>query len=825
LAVTKPVNRLSPNASLRLILAITVVSCGILRPAIAATNPDCGPDANCSQSPNPEQQDASRKAAEAERAQASNRSLDWYPINELTPQQLEITPTYCDGAYIEPANKNPEAGQDPETAPLRASADNSEITKSQRARLYGNVDLAKGSLRVRADEATFDTTTDQLSAQGNIELREKGILVRGDSALVNAESGTGTLEGAQYVFYEAHARGAADQIKRESETIVRLTNGAYTHCSPSSKAWLLTAEEIELDQGTGVGSASSAKLRIADVPIFYWPYLTFPIDNRRRSGLLFPSIGATSSSGGLDLSVPFYWNIAPNWDATIAARYIAARGLAAEVEARHLNRYSSWVVAGSWINDQEYGDSRWFYTVNEAGILPGGWVHGINYTEVSDKDYLTDLSGATSLEIKRSTSLQQSANIAKAGRFYNFSAQLVQYQVIDDFVAEQYRRLPQLFLQVETDRNSFRPTWLLKAQISQFDIDNRSRAIGSRVYLEPGFHFPMYQRWGYLTPTFKLKSVQYDLNDDHDLRPGQPVEDERPATTLPMASLDAGLYFERPSQWFGQSFTTTLEPRIYYLYTKYEDQNDQPLFDTGFTTFDYNQLFRESRFTGYDRIPDANQLSFGVTSRLIQDSSGTETLWASLGQIFYFNDRLVNIEQGDNIIDTSDNSQLAGELGYQWTRHLRSYVSALYETGGGQLNQAGGRIRYRTNRGLVLNLGHNYRRQGEITINGVTVDNTIRQSDISAIVPIKRHWALMGRYNYDHTNTRTLGQVFGVEYNSCCWKARLAYQKGLDSSLETERGIYFQIEMKGLGGTDTGVNSVLEDSIVGFEEYEERDHF
>ncbi len=256
-----------------------------------------------------------------------------------------------------------------------------------------------------------------------------------------------------------------------------------------------------------------------------------------------------------------------------------------------------------------------------------------------------------------------------------------------------------------------------------------------------------------------------------------------------------------------------------------EDQTDQPLFDTGFTTFDYNQLFRESRFTGYDRIPDANQLSIGVTSRLIQNSSGTETLWASLGQIFYFSDRKVNILEGDNIIDTSDNSQLAGEMGYQWTRNLRSYVSALYQTGDNQLNQAGARFRYNSDRGMVLNLGYNYRRQGEISINGVTIDNTIRQTDISAIVPLRRHWALLGRYNYDHTNTRTLGQVFGIEYNSCCWKARLAYQKGLDSSLETDRGIYFQIEMKGLGGTDTGVSSVLEDSIVGFEEYEERDHF
>ncbi len=796
MAVIKPVNRLSPQAAPILLLAVAAASIGATGAA---------------------------SAGEAERAY--NRSLDWYAVDELSPQQLEITPSYCEGAYVEPVNTNPEAGQDPEKSPLRGSADNSELSKNQNARLYGNVSLAKGDLLLKADEATYDSETGQLRAEGNIELRDRGLLVRGSSAQVDVEAGTGTLDGAQYVFHEAHARGSADQVERESKTVVKLSNGAYTHCAPNSQAWRLTADEIELDQETGFGAARHAKLRVAGVPIFYWPYLTFPIDNRRRSGLLFPSISASSSSGGLDLSVPFYWNIAPNWDATLAARYIASRGTAAEVEARHLNRYSSWVVAGSWIDDKEYGDSRWFYAVNENGILPGGWFHRINYTEVSDQDYFTDLSGATSLEIKRSTSLEQSALIAKAGRYFNFSAQFVQYQVIDEFVAEQYRRLPQLFLNVSTDNQSFRPTWLLKAQLTQFDIDNPDRAIGSRIYLEPGISFPMYRPWGYITPTVKLKSVRYDLNDDHDLLPGQPVEDERPAATLPMASLDAGLYFERPSRWFDQSFTTTLEPRIYYLYNKFEDQTDQPLFDTGFTTFDYNQLFRESRFTGYDRIPDANQLSIGVTSRLIQDSSGTETLWASLGQILYFIDRKVNILEGNNIIDTSDSSQLAGEMGYQWTRNLRSYVSALYETGDNQLNQAGARFRYNTDRGMVLNLGYNYRRQGELSINGVAIDNTIRQTDVSAIIPLRRHWALLGRYNYDHTNTRTLGQVFGIEYNSCCWKARLAYQKGLDSSLETDRGIYFQLEMKGLGGTDTGVKSVLEDSIVGFEEYEERDHF
>jgi LPS-assembly protein len=841
LAASKPVPRLLPKKHLPLLLSLLVSGHWVVLPASGHAQQACSGETDCDTTiaadettvstepseakPSRKQRRAARKQAEQQRDHELNQSLDWYPMEALTPEQQSVTPVYCDGAYIEPNNQNPEAGQELERSPLRASADSSELRRNEQATLEGNVDLAKGDLVLRADQAAYDKNADRLNAEGNIELREKGVLVRGDAATINVETGTGSLDNAQYVLHQAHARGAADKVKRESETIVRMDNGSYTHCSPADKAWLLRASDIKLDQESGVGSAKHARLRVADVPVFYFPYMTFPIDNRRRSGLLFPSFGTAKSSGGLDFSVPFYWNIAPNWDATIAARYIEARGTAAELEVRHMNRFSNWVVAGSYIDDEEYQDDRWFYAINENGILPGGWFHGINYTEVSDKDYLTDLSGATSLEIKRSTNLEQSAAISKFGQIYTFTAQAVQYQVIDDFVQPQYRRLPQLSLALATDKTAFRPTWLLVAQGTQFDIDNTSKAIGGRVYLEPGVSFPMLNSWGYVTPTVKIKSVSYALGGDHDLRPGVPVENENPSTTVPMASVDAGMYFDRATSWFGQGFTNTLEPRIYYLYNKFEDQTDQPLFDTGFTTFDYNQLFRESRFTGYDRIPDANQVSLGLTTRLIQDSSGTETIWASIGQIFYLDDRKVSLDQVADGTETESSSQVAGELGYQWTRHLRSYVSALYDHELNQTDQAGGRFRYAGQRGMVLNFGHNYRRQDSITFAGELIDNTIRQSDFSGIVPVNRHWALMARYNYDHTNTRILGEVFGIEYNSCCWKARVAYQSGLNSAFETERGIYFQIEMKGLGGTDTGVNSILENSIVGFEDYENRDHF
>lgn len=810
MAANQPVTCLTTKKLLPLLLSLCVAHASLAQEQSGCeAGDDCATELKAAVNkqkatpakPSRKQRKAERKRVEQKQQEAINQSMDWYPLSQLDAMQLAITPSYCDGAYVQPG---------------KASA---------REPTGGDLDLGKGDLMVRADHAAFDKNNEVLRAAGNIELRENGVLVRSKSAIIDAKDGTGSLDDATYVLHEAHARGEAGEIRRESENVVRLIDGSYTHCVPSSDSWVMSAADIELDQESGVGTAKHARLRLAGVPVFYWPYMTFPIDNRRRSGFLFPTVGTAKSSGGLDLSVPFYWNIAPNWDATIAPRFIEARGTAAEVEARHMNRYSNWTVSGSWIDDQEYGDDRWFYAVNEAGLLPGGWFHTINYTEVSDKDYLTDLSGATSLEFQRSTSLVQSANIVKTGDIYTFSAQAVQYQVLDDFVVEQYRRLPQLSLTVETEKTAFRPTWLLVAQGTQFDIDTSSRAIGTRIYLEPGVRFPMLSDWGFLTPTVKIKSVNYALSKDHDLRPGIAVVDEQPTALVPTASLDGGLYFERATSWFGDDYTNTLEPRLYYLYSKFEDQTDQPLFDTGFTTFDYNQLFRDSRFTGYDRIPDANQLSVGITSRLIQDRSGNETFWASIGQIYYFEDRKVTLDQANSTADTSDTSQLASEVGYQWNRNLRSYVSALYDHSDHEVDQSSATVRYFGDRGLIVNLSYNYRRQDPIMLDQELLENSIRQSDVSTIVPVSRHWALMGRYNYDHTNSRTLGEALGVEYNSCCWKVRVAYQSGLNSAFETERGLYFQIEMKGLGGTDTGVRSIMESSIVGFEDFEERDHF
>lgn len=799
-----------------------------------------------------------RKQAKQAARDAKRLELNWYPLDKMTIEQRYVTPPHCDGAYIEPGRLLPSFVRETQLEGSRDSGAGRD-DESQTMGIGSNTQL-------RANSASFDQITNEVSATGDIELRESGLLLKSDAAVFNSKTGTGSLYNAEFVFYGSHARGGASEIRRESDTVTRLEEGYYTRCAPGSAAWVLRANEIVIDQEKGEGKARGAQLRLWDVPVFWSPYLAFPLSSQRRSGLLFPVVSTSTSSGGLDFALPVYWNIRPNWDATIAPRYIASRGVAIEGEVRHLNRYSEWTAAGSWIDDREYGDTRWLVSVDEHGNLPKHWEHQLYFTQVSDDDYLKDLSGATSLDLKRSTNLEQSAYMRHFGSIMEFEAAVVRYQVIDSTVNEQYQRLPQLTLKLATDELAFRPAWLLTTQLTQFEINDTDRPAGTRLYLEPGFRLPMQTTWGFLTPTLKARSVFYALDSSHCLQPGigpgadcTPTEETHPATVTPTVSLDGGLYFNRDTSWFGRRYTHTLEPRLYYLYTRYQDQSDQPLFDTGFITFDYNQLWRESRFTGYDRIDDANQLSVGLSTRLIQEHTGTDTIWASIGQTFHFDDRRVGLDQLDCDPDsdtcqqlvaafTDPTSLLAGEVGYRWTRNLRSYFTTLYDTNDGDLNQAALQFRYHGDRGLVLNAGQRYRAQTPICVRldprdepdpicrngGTLVGDNINQTDVSGIIPITRHWIFLGQFNYDFFHHRKLGDVYGVEYNSCCWKARLVYQSGLRNSttsvggtsfteFETEKGLYLQFVLKGLGGADTGVRSVLSDGIVGFDDYDDAD--
>jgi LPS-assembly protein len=747
----------------------------------------------------------------------TNNNLDWYYRNEIDGDRLSTLAPYCEGTYIEPINDSPTAGQIFDTAALAATANSSALQQNQQATFSGDVYIAKGDMRVYADEAVIDQKTEILTLNGNVVIRDNNLLMQGTTATIDTTDSTGNIENAEYVLHDAHMRGEAISIERESQSIANLQQSFITHCAPGSNAWSMKASKIVLNQETGMGTATHAVIKIKDVPIIYTPYITYPIDGKRRTGLLWPSIAV--SDEGVDIAQPIYLNIAPDWDATLSPRYIDDRGLATELEVRHLNEYSNWVVSGAHIDDKLYGDTRWIAGIDERGRFNSNWWHSIDYTSVSDNDFFNDL-GTESLALRRTVNLRKEGKFGYQSENWAFTTTAIEYQTLDDSIREQYKLLPEIELQYRQGYEDFVLSPLLYSQLTEFDIDDTTRSKGTRLYAEPGLTYPMRWAGGFLTPTAKVRSVSYKLDDEHRL---PTANEDSVGATVPMFSLDGGLYFDRDSNWFGSEYTHSLEPRLYYLYSEFEDQSDQPLFDTGQTTFDYNQLFRESRFIGVDRIDDADQLSIGVTTRFTNKATGVETFNASLGQIRYFKDRETTTSSNPII---EDSSEIAGELMWQPIDGLKNRLSILYDHRTQVVKQGSYKMTYRGDNNIVFNLGASYRNGRELVdaVTGEEIDTTTRQSNVSTIFPISNHWSAIARLNYDHTNERELEQIAGLTYESCCWKTSILYQEGIDADNEIDRGFYIEFQLKGLGGSGNKINSILSDSIEGYNERELYEH-
>ncbi|MEH6549168.1 MAG: LPS-assembly protein LptD [Pseudomonadales bacterium] len=754
----------------------------------------------------------------ARNAMTSPAEFDWLPRSQLDAEALKDLPRYYKGDYQEPVNTSPSAGIPFDQADLEASADTSEMLENEKVRMLGNVVLSKGDIRIKADEIELDQINRRLKISGNLEVRDEGVLLRADEADINADDATGTLSNAQYVIHQAHIHGEADQITRESDNIATIDNGTYTRCEPENDSWHMEARAIELNLESGVGTARGAVLRIKNIPVLYTPRISFPIDNQRRSGFLWPTFSSAKGTGGADITVPYYININPNWDSTVAPRFISKRGTMAEVELRHLNKYSYWEGDAAYLDDELYGDKRWMMSLQENGSIGNNWTHKIDYGRVSDDDYLNDLSNSN-FSLKRKSHILQQGQLVFQNEAIKGSARVSQYQTIDILATDPYQLLPQLEIATRQRFRSFQPEWLLRAQYSQFDAKDDNRVTGSRLYLEPGVSFPMRWTSGFIVPTAKYRASSYSLKDNND--PNFDMTDESPSVGAGMFSLDSGLVFERESDWFGRKYTQTLEPRLYYLYSEYEDQTDIPLFDTQQLSFDYNQLYRDTRFAGYDRIPDANQASIGLTSRLIDRDTGAETFRISIGQIQYFTDRRVNLDEEQAMTNSSD---FSAEISWRANDNLRAVSSLVWNTDNSHLNQTAFALRYLSDTGAIFNAAYRLRKDDAIQVpGGALIDNDIEQYNVSGIIPIGSHWAAVAKWNYDKTNDRDLEQLLGVEYNTCCWKVSLLYQEGIDGNNERENGVYFQVQLKGLGGTGEKVDGILRNSIVGYRERERYD--
>ncbi|MAR89359.1 MAG: hypothetical protein CML06_00550 [Pseudomonadales bacterium] len=747
------------------------------------------------------------------------RHLDWVTATAIAAMPAAERPQFsgiCEGLYLAPVVST----GDPTQSRIEASADNFDTLEDGTNVLSGNVVLKQGNRELYSEEIRLNRVTRATSLRGDVKIRQQGMLILGDSAEINLNERKLDVRETEYVIHSLHVHGTAGRIYNPEERILVLDRSTYTTCAPNNESWVIKAKEIRLNEESGWGEVTGATVELGGIPVVYLPWWTFPIDDRRQSGFLFPSIG--SGENGLDLSTPYYLNLAPNYDATITPRYLADRGEMLEAEFRYLSEHTEGDVGlGYMPDDQQYGDRRSLVTWHHEGAYGNTWSNTVDYTRVGDSDHFLDLD--TTLNTSSATHLDQRADLDYYGEHWHSSVLVSQYQTLDELILDQdlpYRRLPQLRTLGLFPWYNNRLQLRLGAEYTYFDhpediINGPTSA--DRVRLNPSLLYNYRRPWGFVVPKISFHYRYYDLNQVN-LADNEKDIDNR------SFSLDTGLYLDRPFQFRGTNYLQTLEPRVFYLYAPYQDQNDLPLFDTAKTSFGFEQLFRDNRFTGGDRIGDANQVSVGLTSRLINQDTGAEEVNISLGQIFYLRDREVQLNMDDDPEDTTL-SPFVARMSWLLNQHWSWRAETQLDTQENNLDSAVTGFRYRDDYGNLMNLTFNYYDSGAVLADPEAED--IKQSDFSFIWSINQRWGIIGRWGFDLEQQRSYDNILGFEYESCCWRARLVNRRYLKESndenevVEPSQGIYFQFELKGLGGLGGALDRLLDDAISGYREREE----
>lgn len=811
--------------------------------------------------------------------------LDWVTRDKLTPAQLAEAGSYCSGAYIEPVRPGMNDKTSKKDAPTFLGAKASRYEQqTQVATLAGDVVMRQGSMQLEADEASLHQSENRGELTGNVKLRDNGALIVGDHAEVQLDTGAAQVDNAEYVLHKSRIRGSALYAKRAENAIIRLKDGTYTTCEPNSNAWQLKGNNITLNPATGFGTATNVTLRVKDIPILYTPYIYFPIDDRRQSGFLPPSF-ASSDKTGFMLVTPYYFNLAPNYDATLYPRFMAKRGTMMEGEFRYLTNSSEGQFGGAYLNDSDtdrsqqtdYEKDRWMINWQHKGGLGSRLTTKVDFTDISDPYYFQDLE-SDQIGVEKRDYINQQGSLTWRGDTYQAGLNVQAYKLATVSDITPYNRLPQVYF---NGTLPFHPEGLdfsysTEAVRFERDLDNGvyydedgnasprldrnvtglARANGNRLNFVPAISLPLSNSYGFIKPTIKYAYTQYDLDVDSTGKSQLPNGDydKSPSRGVPISSIDSGLYFDRNTNWFGTNYRQTLEPRLYYLYVPYKNQDDIPVFDTSEYTFDYDSLFRDNRFSGSDRIGDENKISLGLTSRWIEDN-GFERQRISVGQAYYMSDekaQLPGINYRDRPGATANVSPYALQYVYRFNRDWRFNSDFNWDPDSGTTRSGSAMFHYQPedNPNKVVNLGYRYRNDqvrydtatGTWKVGGdygtpgqpgyVKDYYKIQQHDFSVIWPLVPQWNLISRWEYDYNRNRTLDVFGGFEYDNCCWKLRLIsrywvdYDESSQAAPENEKGdhgLFLQFVLKGLGGvTGNKVEGFLDKGIQGYREREDQ---
>jgi len=723
---------------------------------------------------------------------------------------------------------DPSLGKDPalrETSPTRVQAQHVDSSSQTIYRLSGTVKLQRADQQLQADSVDYNDTSTDYDARGNVRYQEAGQLLAASHMRGNTDASRGIADDVRYQMLDSRGNGVAKQGHLLDAQHSRYSMATYSTCDVGHHLWEFRAKSITIDKDTGVGVARNATMRIGNVPFLYLPYFTFPTDDRRKSGFLYPTIGNTSRSG-FEVSAPYYLNLAPNYDATLDPRTYSDRGAMLAGEFRYLVPGSNGQLNMEYVPKDRgesdgladtKGDSRYLAKFYDRTALWPGWQFVGSYNHASDSSYLYDYGD--SLSHAAVYRLASSAAVRGGGTWWNASFGGTIYQNVNPFVTDRtlpYRQLPYATFSMDLPLSR----WL------EFGMDTQAVAFrkpgfveGQREDIYPYLTADFGSSAWFVRPKLAYRYTAYQLSGGYQgygyggpLAAGAtgPFDQKSPSRALPIVSLDSGLIFDRSTSLFGSSYTQTLEPRLYYLYVPYRNQNNLPVFDTRLMSFDYWQLFSPNQFSGADRQMDANNLTAALTSRLLDDS-GVERVSASIGQIHYFSPQKVlatdwvrsaYVAQLD--VQLSDRWRLASS--YQWSPNTRLTDMASVE------------LQRRLGSDGIFNFSYRYRR------------GLLEQYNASVVYPISDRWKLVGAWTYSVKDRETVDALAGVEYDSCCVSLQLVARNyinqnyygfgpspaGGNTSLR-DNAIMFEVVFKGLGSSGGQIDPLLRRDILGYQ--------
>jgi LPS-assembly protein len=662
----------------------------------------------------------------------------------------------------------------------------------------GNAELRRALQVIDADWMKYTADDDTLFAHGNVKVtRENGDEMTGPELKLRLDTHTGYFESPDYRLGKYVAHGKADRIDFKGDDHYLLHGATFSTCPASKEAWVLMARDLELDYTRDVGTAHGMRVYFYDIPILAAAWADFSLSNNRKTGFLAPSFGTTGKSG-FEANIPFYWNIAPNMDATIAPRLLQKRGVQFNNEFRYLEPNFRGEAHVEYLpNDLIKGTDRYGLSLLHTQQFGNGFSGALNLNKVSDDTYFTDLS--THIAMTSQANLLRDATLFYGAGWWNGLIRMQTFQTLQDPLAPivpPYRRTPQILA------SGSRPTpYGDFSFLTEFvDFGHPTLQSGDRFTLYPSISFPYTTTAGYVTPKIGVHYTEYDLRPV----PGNLNSPENAfAVVVPVMSLDSGLTFERDIQVRGQNMTQTLEPRLYYLFVPYRNQSLSPNFDSAIADLNLAQLFSENSYVGGDRFSDANQLTAAVSTRLIRSDNGQELIRATFGERFYFEQQRVTLD-AVTPPRTARNADVVAAVTGHITNKLSLDTSIQYDPAEGRTERTGVTLRYLPELGKVINLGYQYSR------------DLLQQVDISAQWPVGGNISLVGRYNYSIQDGRLLEGLGGVEYNGGCWVARFVVQRYALATESSSSAVFVQLELNGLSRIGSNPLEALKRNIPGY---------